>query len=504
MDKLPTGIRNKDGRLQMRIKRPGRGWDWEATRLSIEEDPIGEKAFKVRAATQAIVDTGDHSEAYGRERVASYAKRWLQARRDRGLKTVNDDETRMARHVLSVRLSTGRTFGELFMDEVRPLYCRAVMRDVIAKGLAPRTVHNVHTLAQSMFGDAVPDEIIPNNPWAIPSKELPKKRDKDPKFRALAKLTKAEIRALLWAPDEKVPPDRRVFYALCYFGAMRFGEAAARRWGDRLEMEPRRALHIHNQYSTERKGEDETKTESVRMMPEHPTLSALLAEWKLSGWRKMFGRQPTATDLIVPSRRGVNRSSNHMLKKFKQDLERLGLRPRRQHDLRRSLIGHAVDDGATRDRLKPGTHGLGTSVLELYDSPEWSACCDAVLKLQFEAPEVIELPIAVGASSQPMGSTWGGDSKMHQNQPSDAFKWRGGRDSNPRYLTQSVAAQSSNSATLRGGQGGRSQVETHDSGGRLPILPMTEAAKLLLEACGGDVEAAIEALRLASRGGRSS
>ncbi len=35
-------------------------------------------------------------------------------------------------------------------------------------------------------------------------------------------------------------------------------------------------------------------------MPAHPTLAAILAEWKLSAWAAMMGRQPTPDDLIVP------------------------------------------------------------------------------------------------------------------------------------------------------------------------------------------------------------
>src|SRR3954453_16187168 len=35
-------------------------------------------------------------------------------------------------------------------------------------------------------------------------------------------------------------------------------------------------------------------------MPAHPTLAAILAEWKLSGWAAMMGRQPTPDDLIAP------------------------------------------------------------------------------------------------------------------------------------------------------------------------------------------------------------
>ena len=83
-------------------------------------------------------------------------------------------------------------------------------------------------------------------------------------------------------------------------------------------------LSIAKSYNTKLKVEKEVKTKVPRDVPVHSALAALLAEWKLSGWPAMFGRTPGPDDLIIPSRLGKNRSSNHMLKKFHQDLERLG------------------------------------------------------------------------------------------------------------------------------------------------------------------------------------
>ena len=60
-----------------------------------------------------------------------------------------------------------------------------------------------------------------------------------------------------------------------------------------------------------------------------------LAEWKLTGWRVLFGHAPNPDDIVIPSRRKKPRSVSHMLKKLNQDLERLGLRKRRQQDARR-------------------------------------------------------------------------------------------------------------------------------------------------------------------------
>jgi integrase len=68
-------------------------------------------------------------------------------------------------------------------------------------------------------------------------------------------------------------------------------------------------------------------------------------------------RTPEPDDLIIPSRLGRNRNVNHMLRRFHQDLARLGLRKRRQHDLRRTFISLCLADGARKDVLRWITHG---------------------------------------------------------------------------------------------------------------------------------------------------
>lgn len=378
--KYPAGIRSAGNRLYMRLRRPGRGWGWEATGLTIEQV---DAAVKLRKTTQSVIDSGEKPEDYGRTKVSSYARRWIDDRKARGLRSVADDEQRVRDHILKHEFETGRTFGDLWVTDVRPSHCRAVVRGLSSKGLAPRTILNVNSLGKQLFSDAVSDELISSSPWAVPRKEIPRKRDKNPEWREGALFAPAEIRRLLTATFDVIPWDRQIFWALLYFGALRFGEAAGLRWADLLPTEPLPSLHIHRSFSTRRRSVGETKTAGSRKMPVHPALAVALAEWRKNGWAAFFGRHPDAEDLIAPSRRGVHRSKNHMLHHLHEDLDKLGLRRRRQHDLRRSFISHAVDAGATKDRLKPATHGLGTAVMDLYDTPAWKACCAEVLKLPF-------------------------------------------------------------------------------------------------------------------------
>jgi hypothetical protein len=57
------------------------------------------------------------------------------------------------------------------------------------------------------------------------------------------------------------------------------------------------------------------------------------------------------------SPRGKMRTKNDSYKRLQRDLCTLGFRRRRGHDLRRTMISLAQDDGACREILRDVTHG---------------------------------------------------------------------------------------------------------------------------------------------------
>ena len=113
-------------------------------------------------------------------------------------------------------------------------------------------------------------------------------------------------------------------------------------------------------------------------MPVHTALARILAEWRMTGWRREFGRAPEADDLVLPVTRPTNRGprrafmavrdENYSWKRLRKDLGVLGFRLRRQHDLRRTGITLAREDGAERDILRLCTHAPPRDVMELYTS----------------------------------------------------------------------------------------------------------------------------------------
>jgi hypothetical protein len=108
----------------------------------------------------------------------------------------------------------------------------------------------------------------------------------------------------------------------------------------------------------DRRWEKTTKTDPVKHVPVHPTLAAMLAEWKLGGWAAMMGRAPGPDDLIVPlppdaaerryKRKGEPFRTTYYSGKCwsKYDLAALGWRHRHHYDMRATFITLVIGIGA--------------------------------------------------------------------------------------------------------------------------------------------------------------
>jgi integrase len=87
--------------------------------------------------------------------------------------------------------------------------------------------------------------------------------------------------------DVRIPADRQLVYAFGLLAGMRPGEVAALRWRHYdASAEPLGRLLVATAYNTKRNITKGTKTETTKTIPVHPTLAAMLAEWRLSGGRR--------------------------------------------------------------------------------------------------------------------------------------------------------------------------------------------------------------------------
>ncbi len=283
----------------------------------------------------------------------TFIEGWIEARRENGVRNWRDESHWMKAYVLP-------TIGDMPLKDVK----RTHVRDLISaltrgksertgKPYSPRTILHVYRTLVTAFADAVLAEKITTSPCTLRTRkgELPRMRDADPKWRASAVYTRDEAETLLSSED--VPIDRRAMYGLMMLAGLRSSEATGRTWRDYdPTAEPLGRLTV----ATQADGTDadrETKTGETRDVPVHPTLAALLAEWKLSGFPMMFGRHPRPGDPIVPSSvspraRLKFRSPSGVYEQLARDLKRLELRrvPSLRHAMRATFLSLLEIDGA--------------------------------------------------------------------------------------------------------------------------------------------------------------
>lgn len=305
--------------------------------------------------------------------------------------------------------------GSLLLEDVRRHHLidlvRALQSTKEADGrrvFAPRTILHVYGSLRVMFRDALIRELIDATPCTLSARhgELPKKRDKDPTWRKTALYTKEEVGLLCW--DERIAHLHRVAYALLFFTGLRGGELVVRRWRDYdAKARPLGRLMVATASERFGRGEKEVKTGIAREHPIHPALAAILAEWRLSGWERTYGRAPTPDDFIlcrVPTARRpalermsskrpyrwLNGSALKGKPRLPGDLDRLGLRRRREHDTRRTLISLAQADGARKEVLEYITHGPSEAdAFDEYTTWPWETQCEEILKLRIAKPTSI-------------------------------------------------------------------------------------------------------------------
>jgi integrase len=429
------GVYARGSKLWIRFRDVGGKWRDASTGYNVGQEELAratldEVLARVRAAPSSA------SAPNQTLTVRAYAELWLSKRET---ETAADDRGRLYNHILPA-------LGHIPIAELRPRQVRAFVDELTRKRrqgnrrkdgsqvpteelLAPRTVRHIYGTLRAMMNDAVADELIASSPCVLKD-ELPAKRDKDRTWRRTAVFTRDEVETIISA--RSTPHDRRVLASLMFLGAMRFGESAALTWRDYdPTCTPLGKLVIEKSYSTKKRKVKGTKTENPREMPVHPTLARILAEWRLSGFEELTGRQPRPDDPIVPSRRGAYRNVNASLRRFHEDLERIGLRARRQHDARRTFISIARADGAVADKLHFATHGPDGEIMDDYTTLPWPALCDEVSKAKISLREgkLIEMPmpLAIGASGLAAPFAAGMEPAAMIDQ-----KWRSGRDLNPR------------------------------------------------------------------------
>ena len=386
MEKRHKGVFRRGNKLWMTLRvRPGE-WKNLPTRYRVGDE---QSAATLRRLTQERLDAGQDIDTAsgGIPTVQAFGRVFLEKRRLVGVRSVGNDESRLRTHVFP-------SIGAMKLDEVEARHVAELIERVRASRRAPRTVRNIYSVVRALFRDAQIAGHVQANPCILTHYQLGRVRDGKKGWRAGALFTREELQALI--SDERIPWDRRVLYGLSGLGALHHGEAAGLRWRQVVTgLEPLGRLVVLTSYD-----QGDTKTGAERWMPLHPVLAAMLAEWRMRGWAEQQERAPGIDDLVVPHSRPTNRgrrvvfggmrSDHDSYKRLRVDLDALGLRRRRVHDLRRTFITLAREDGAEKDILHLCTHGApGQDVMELYTSFGWATLCKQVSALQMRRAQAV-------------------------------------------------------------------------------------------------------------------
>lgn len=165
-------------------------------------------------------------------------------------------------------------------------------------------------------------------------------------------------------------------------------------------------------------------------------LAAVQERESLAQLGKKFGVHPVLVGqwkklLLEIVSKGEHRRASHVLRRLHQDLEQLGLRPRRTHDARRTFISLAQADGAQSHILKWVSHGPPKDIVSSYTTLPWDTLCGEVAKLRLhltarEAPTVQSAAITTVLLRSELGMK-----KPPSLKDLEALSQRGVRDLNP-------------------------------------------------------------------------
>lgn len=310
---------------------------------------------------------------------------WLETRDD--VKTLSDDIAVGDKHILPF-------FGDLATAEVTTAHVLDWLTEMRRKNsprgtpLSKNFIRNVNARLVTFFADMEQRGNTPRTPYAgLRKSQKPKKATRHEIAANKRVFTQAEVEALCF--DDRIPVDRRVLYCLQFFTGTRFGEAAGLRWSDYDERcKPLAMLRVERQYENEPLKGKRNEPGVPRTAPVHPTLAAVLSEWRSEGFPMLMGRKPRPSDFIVPSRRGECRSLRHMGKRLREDLERLGFKPTEQtHGFRRAFKTIACANGAPEVWIERVIHNAAGGVDAGYLGDDWSAMCRGVACVPLRRPE---------------------------------------------------------------------------------------------------------------------
>jgi len=229
--------------------------------------------------------------------------------------------------------------GRVRLRTLEPEHIQHALGKLLDRGLAARTVRQVHMVLRCSLKQAVLWRLIPSNP----SDAVKPPRAERKEMRTLSE---DEVRRLLAATTGTRHHSLWVFLVTT---GVRLGEALAVRWADIDLVEGRATIRRAVQ---RQRGMGmvfvEPKSSRGRRTVSFPreTLEVLTAHRRdLDRERSQAGEQWQEYDLVFPSPVGRPRDMTYLSFTFHRGLERAGLPRLRIHDLRHTAATHLLNRG---------------------------------------------------------------------------------------------------------------------------------------------------------------
>jgi integrase len=365
------------------------------------KEPTGARTLKefavAKAKIEALITSGrwqpyaERKAGAPADNFATFAQQVLERRVEMGVKSAKKDEAGIIANHLDPE------FGRERLQDVAS-YARIELgfQRIQEKDIGGATVRNIYLVFRTIMRFAAKKGLILAEPpqLSIRDGELPPMIERRPEgWRDDAIFTIEEIAKLLAA--EAIEPQYRCMYAVYFLTGSRFAEVTNIRVSDYIRS--RRPLP----QLTIRAGKlGRSRGVRYRTPPVHPALSAWIDWWLAEGFEFTHLRPPQSGDLMFPTiseRRQKARkehvSHGELYKRWQRHhLPGCGMRHRRLHDARRTLLSLVRSSAAPADVARAITHTvIADKVLDAYTTFEWKALCEAVMSVDWRLPGPPEL-----------------------------------------------------------------------------------------------------------------